>query len=92
MTSSSCRYDNELSLRQSVEADISGLKMLLGELGVAKTDLSMQIDSFTEELVSIKRNHEEVTTSSPAPEKKLTLALALALALLTSCDVIFFFF
>lgn len=47
-------------MRQSVEADIAGLKMLLGELGAVKTDLSMQIDSLKDELESMKSNHVEV--------------------------------
>lgn len=58
-----CRFENELSMRQSVEADIAGLKMLLGELGAVKTDLSMQIDSLKDELDSMKSNHLEVLSN-----------------------------
>lgn len=47
-------------MRQGVEADIAGLKTLLGDLSMAKTDLGMQMESLKEELVSMKTTHEEV--------------------------------
>ncbi|XP_034394837.1 keratin, type I cytoskeletal 13-like [Cyclopterus lumpus] len=53
------KFENELSMRRSVEADIAGLKMLLGELGVAKIDLTMQIETLTEEQLNMKNHHEE---------------------------------
>uniref|UniRef100_A0A452RGN5 IF rod domain-containing protein n=1 Tax=Ursus americanus TaxID=9643 RepID=A0A452RGN5_URSAM len=53
------KHESEFSLRQMVEADMCGMHKLMDDLSLAKADLEAQQESLKEELLCLKKNHEQ---------------------------------
>ncbi|XP_070706814.1 keratin, type I cytoskeletal 18-like [Pempheris klunzingeri] len=52
------KHDNEMAIRQSVEADIAGLKKVIDDTNMSRMNIESEIEAVKEELVFLKKNHE----------------------------------
>ncbi|XP_031703549.1 keratin, type I cytoskeletal 18-like [Anarrhichthys ocellatus] len=52
------KFDNEMAIRQSVEADIAGLKKLIDDTNMTRLNIESEIEAVKEELAFLKKNHE----------------------------------
>ncbi|XP_072104748.1 keratin, type I cytoskeletal 19-like [Mobula birostris] len=53
------KFETELSIRMSVENDINGLRTMLDNLTLVKSQLETEIENLKEELIYIRKNHED---------------------------------
>ncbi|XP_014646177.1 PREDICTED: keratin, type I cytoskeletal 20 [Ceratotherium simum simum] len=57
------KYETERAIRLTVEADLQGLNKVVDDLTLRKTDLEIQIEELTKELILLKKEHQEEVDS-----------------------------
>ncbi|KAE8627033.1 hypothetical protein XENTR_v10006843 [Xenopus tropicalis] len=60
------KYEAEMAIRMSVEGDITGLRKLIDDTNVSRMNLENEIESLKEELIFLKKNHQDDVTELQA--------------------------
>lgn len=65
------RFESELTIRQSVDADIVGLRKLIDDTNMGRMNLESEIEALKEELIHLKKNHDNVSDNGRLYEKRI---------------------
>ncbi|MCI4374963.1 hypothetical protein PGIGA_G00103710 [Pangasianodon gigas] len=56
------KFENELSIRQSVEADIAGLRKVIDDTNINRMNTESELEALKEELLFLNKNHDDEVT------------------------------